>query len=296
MQKVTSWPHSPAPRERGVHVILDADLESLVPFIDWFFLFYAWRMPGKFPDILDGDSEKAEAARRLYADARRLLAEAIEKKWIEARGIFGIFPVERRGETVFLESEYGRFRFEFLREQEVRGGLSRNRSLVDFLSPKTLDYMGLFAVSAGFRISEQAEVFKKNGDDYSAILLGSLGGRLTEAFSEKLFLDVMKNAWGYLPEGEKPFGIRPAPGYPACPDHTEKIPIWNAMRVKENIGIELSDSCMMLPENATCGYYFAHPKSEYFSVGKIADDQLSEYALRKGWSVECARKWLSPRA
>lgn len=289
------WQHSPAPREPGIHVISRQPLEELVPYIDWFFLFYAWRIPGKFPDLLEGDSPKAEEARKLFADAKRLLERAIADGWIEARGIFGIFPVERRGESVFLESEYGKFRFEFLREQEVRSGVCKHRSLVDFLSPNSRDYLGLFAVSAGFGIRERAEVFRKSGDDYSAILLGSLGGRLTEAFSEKLFLDMMKNAWGYLPEGSPPFGIRPAPGYPACPDHTEKLAIWNAMRVKENIGMELTESYMMLPENSTCGYYFAHPKSEYFSVGKIAEDQLLEYASRKGWPPDTARRWLLGR-
>lgn len=289
------WPHSPAPREPGIHVISRQPLEELVPYIDWFFLFYAWRIPGKFPDLLEGDSPKAEEARKLFADAKRLLERAIADGWIEARGIFGIFPAERRGESVFLESEYGKFRFEFLREQEVRSGVCKHRSLVDFLSPNSRDYLGLFAVSAGFGIRERAEEFRKSGDDYSAILLGSLGGRLTEAFSEKLFLDMMKNAWGYLPEGSPPFGIRPAPGYPACPDHTEKLAIWNAMRVRENVGMELTESYMMLPENSTCGYYFAHPKSEYFSVGKIAEDQLLEYASRKGWSPDTARRWLLGR-
>lgn len=289
------WPHSPAPREPGIHVISRQPLEELVPYIDWFFLFYAWRIPGKFPDLLEGDSPKAEEARKLFADAKRLLERAIADGWIEARGIFGIFPVERRGESVFLESEYGKFRFEFLREQEIRSGVCKHRSLVDFLSPNLRDYLGLFAVSAGFGIRERAEEFRKSGDDYSAILLGSLGGRLTEAFSEKLFLDMMKNAWGYLPEGSPPFGIRPAPGYPACPDHTEKLAIWNAMRVRENVGMELTESYMMLPENSTCGYYFAHPKSEYFSVGKIAEDQLLEYASRKGWTPDTARRWLLGR-
>ena len=289
------WPHSPAPKEPGIHVISNQPLEELVPFIDWFYLFYAWRIPGKFPELLDGDSPKAEEARKLYSDAQRLLERAIANRWIEARGVFGIFPVSRKGDSVTLASEYGKFRFEFLREQEVRGGVCRHRSLSDFLSPHTEDYMGLFAVSAGFKIREQAEIFKKSGDDYSAILLGSLGGRLTEAFSEKLFLDMMKNAWGYLPEGSPPFGIRPAPGYPACPDHTEKLVIWDAMHVRENTGIELSDSYMMLPENSTCGYYFAHPRSCYFSVGKIAEDQLSEYAKRKGWSFETVRRLLSVR-
>lgn len=290
-----AWPHSPAPREPGIHVISRQPLEELVPYIDWFFLFYAWRIPGKFPDLLEGDSPKAEEARKLFSDAKRLLERAMENNWIEARGIFGIFPVERRGDSVLLESEYGKFRFEFLREQEVRSGVCKHRSLSDFLSPNSRDYMGLFAVSAGFNIRERADEFRKSGDDYSAILLGSLGGRLTEAFSEKLFLDMMKNAWGYLPEGAAPFGIRPAPGYPTCPDHTEKLAIWNAMRVRENIGIELTESYMMLPENATCGYYFAYPKSEYFSVGKIADDQLLEYAERKGWSPDTARRWLQGR-
>ena len=289
------WPHSPAPREPGIHVISRQPLEELVPYIDWFFLFYAWRIPGKFPDLLEGDSPKAEEARKLFADAKRLLERAIADGWIEARGIFGIFPVERRGESVFLESEYGKFRFEFLREQEVRSGVCKHRSLVDFLSPNSRDYLGLFAVSAGFGIRERAEEFRKSGDDYSAILLGSLGGRLTEAFSERLFLDMMKNAWGYLPKDAPPFGIRPAPGYPACPDYTEKLAIWNAMRVRENVGMELTESYMMLPENSTCGYYFAHPKSEYFSVGKIAEDQLLEYASRKGWSPDTARRWLLGR-
>ena len=280
----------------GVQVILDQNLEELVPFIDWFYFFYGWgRIPGKFPELLEGDSPKAEAARKLYGDAQELLQKAIAKKWIRANGICGVFPVNRHGETLELRSEFGSFRFEFLREQEVRNGVCRNRSLADFVNPKETDYMGLFAVSAGFQIAEQSEEFKKKGDEYSALLLQSLGGRLTEAFSQKLHLDVMKKYWGYLPENAEPFGIRPAPGYPACPDHTEKLPIWQAMRVQEKTGIALSDSFMMIPENATCGYYFAHPKSGYFSIGKIGEDQLLEYARRKNWTLETARRWLCPR-
>lgn len=286
------WAHSPAPKEPGIHVIADQNLEELVPFIDWFYLFYAWRIPGKFPEILEGDSPKAETARKLYADAQKLLAEAIEKKWIQARGIFGVFPVTRSGEGLDLHSEFGTTRFEFLREQEVRDGICKHRSLIDFITPKETDYLGLFAVSAGFNIAEQSAQFKKAGDDYSSILLQSLGGRLTEAFSEKLHQDVMKKYWGYLPEGAKPFGIRPAPGYPTCPDHTEKLAIWKAMHVEEQTGIKLSESYMMIPEYSTCGYYFAHPKSLYFSVGKIADDQIQDYAKRKNWSEEMAKKWL----
>lgn len=294
-EEIIRWPHSPAPKSPGIHVISDQNLEELVPHIDWFYLFYAWRIPGKFPEILEGDSPKSETARKLYADAQELLARAIENRWIQARGIFGIFPVKRLGESLDLTTEHGTFRFEFLREQQVRDGICKHRSLIDFISPNETDYMGLFAVSAGFEISRQAEIFKKNGDDYSAILLGSLGGRLTEAFSKKLHADVMEKYWGYVPQGTKPFGIRPAPGYPMCPDHTEKLPIWQAMHVRENIGIELSESYMMLPENSTCGYYFAHPKSHYFSVGKIGDDQILAYAKRKGWPLETATRWLRLR-
>ena len=145
----------------GVQVILDQNLEELVPFIDWFYFFYGWRIPGKFPELLEGDSPKAEAARKLYGDAQELLQKAIAKKWIRANGICGVFPVNRHGETLELRSEFGSFRFEFLREQEVRSGICRNRSLADFVNPKETDYMGLFAVSAGFQIAEQSEEFKK---------------------------------------------------------------------------------------------------------------------------------------
>ena len=285
------WPHSPPPNVSGVQVLKAVPLETLVPFIDWNGLFFACAIPGRYPQILEGDTPKAEAARKLFTDAESFLNRIVSDKLIEARAVFGIFPVKRNGEEIVLFAETSQVKIEFLRQQQAENN-GTLKSLADYLSPHEIDFMGLFALSVGFGVKEAADLFRRSGDDYSAMLLHFLAGRLTEAFSEKLHRDVMFSYWGYVLPFHKPFGIRPAPGYPACRDHTEKLPIWEALQVKERIGLELSDSFMMIPENAICGYYLAHPKSVYFSVGPIGEDQLVDYANRKGWSLETARKWV----
>ncbi|MCF0215936.1 MAG: hypothetical protein HUK21_05640 [Fibrobacteraceae bacterium] len=287
------WVHSPAPQNEGV-LVLQESLENLVPFIDWSYFLYAWHFPCSLK-ILDEDSSRGEEARRLLQDGKNFLQQIVERKMCEARSVVGLFPVTRQGDDVLVQQSVcdDPVTFHFLRQQHNL--MLPCRSLVDFLSPKCTDYMGFFALSAGFGVKEGRDRLKSAGDDYSAILLETLSGRLTEAYSTKLHLDVIQKYWGY---GEhltaaNAFGIRPAIGYPSIPDHTEKQTLWRLLKVKENIGIELTDSFMMMPLNSACGYYFAHPKSSYFSVGKIGMDQLKDYAERKGWSLETARTWLN---
>jgi 5-methyltetrahydrofolate--homocysteine methyltransferase len=288
----------------------DYPLEELREYIDWQPFFNAWEMKGKFPDILNNPAT-GEAARKLWEDGQVMLDKLIEEKWIRASGVFGLFPAsavdhddievytdERRTEVLTMLHE--------VRQQsEHRPGVP-HRSLADFVAPKDTglhDYVGAFAVTAGLGITEKIMEFKAALDDYSAILLESLADRLAEAFAERLHQRVRTEFWGYQPDEEldnealikeKYSGIRPAPGYPACPEHTEKQTIWSLLDVKVNTGIELTESMAMWPGAAVSGLYFSHPQSQYFVVGQIGRDQVEEYAKRKGWTVAEAEKWLSP--
>ena len=302
MNETPKWLHSSAPRYPGVTTLKAVPLAELVPLIDWSFFFRAWEMKGRYPEILQGTDAKAEEAHRLYADGQIMLQKIITENQFEARAVIGFFPVQRKGDSLDVlplpcdcgvpHSENPIAKLHFLRQQIPLSAEAPCRSLADYFNPKEKDWIGLFALSVGFGVDSFCAQFRNADDSYSAILAQSLADRLTEAFAEKLHADVRQKYWGYAPDPDVNFGIRPAPGYPACPDHTEKGTLWQLLQVEERIGIRLTESYMMLPVSSICGYYMAHPKSTYFSVGKLGDDQVRDYAARKGWDEATARKWL----
>ena len=296
------------PNQLGIQIIQDFDLSKLVDFIDWSPFFRSWDLHGKYPDILT-DEVVGEQAVELFADAKDLLKKVIDGKLLGAKAIFGLFPANSvNDDDVEIYDESGNVKATFLtlRQQlDKREGIP-NFALADFIAPKDSgkqDYMGCFAVTTGFGTAELAKDFEEKLDDYNSIMIKAIADRLAEAFAEYLHKDVRINSWGYdtnenlsndelIKESYK--GIRPAPGYPACPDHLEKKTIWKLMQVKENIGLEITDSLAMWPAASVSGYYFANPEAKYFGLGKITDDQLKDYAKRRGVSNEQAEKWLSP--
>jgi 5-methyltetrahydrofolate--homocysteine methyltransferase len=293
-----------------VKTFTDYSLEELRKYIDWQPFFSAWEMKGRYPDILNNPTT-GEAARKLYDDAQEMLDRIIEEKWIRASGVFGLFPANQiAGDDIEVYTDESRSEVKTvlhqLRQQtEGREGSAR-KSLADFVAPKDTglrDYVGAFAVTGGHGVTERIMEFKKDLDDYNAILLESLADRLAEAFAERLHERVRKEFWAHAPNEtlsneelikESYEGIRPAPGYPACPEHTEKQTIWELLDVEANTGIELTESMAMWPGAAVSGLYFSHPDSTYFVLGRIGRDQVEDYAARKGWSVDEAEKWLSP--
>ncbi len=299
----------PVPQQQGVRVFNDYDISELREYIDWQPFFNAWEMKGKFPDILNNPAS-GEAARRLYDDGQDMLDRLIKEKWLTANGVIGFFPANAVGDDVEVYADEERTQviqvLRNLRQQgEHREGIP-NRSLGDFVAPRSTgldDYVGAFAVTAGLGSQAKIMEFKEALDDYSAILLESLADRLAEAFAERMHERVRKEFWGYQPDeelsnealiGEKYVGIRPAPGYPACPEHTEKQTLWDLLDVTTNTGIELTESMAMWPGAAVSGWYFSHPQSQYFVVGRLAQDQVADYATRKGWTLKEAERWLGP--
>ncbi len=293
----------------GVRTFSDYDLAELREYIDWQPFFNAWEMKGRFPDILNNPAS-GEAARKLYDDAQEMLDTAIEEKWLTANGVIGFFPANAVGDDIEVYTDETRTevlaRLHNLRQQgEHRDGVP-NRSLGDFVAPTITglaDYVGAFAVTAGLGCAGKIAEFKAVHDDYSAILLESLADRLAEAFAERMHQRVRTEFWGYQPEehldnealiGERYVGIRPAPGYPACPEHTEKVTLFDLLDVTERTGIELTESMAMWPGAAVSGWYFSHPQSQYFVVGRLAQDQVADYARRKGWTLPEAERWLAP--
>ena len=287
----------------------DYDLAELREYIDWQPFFNAWEMKGRFPDILN-NPVSGEAARKLYDDAQEMLDTLIKEKWLTADGVIGFFPANAVDDDIEVYTDDTRTEvlatLRNLRQQgEHRDGIP-NRSLGDFIAPKDTglaDYVGAFAVTAGLGSADKVAEFKAANDDYSAILLESLADRLAEAFAERMHQRVRTEFWGYQPDeqldnealiGEKYRGIRPAPGYPACPEHTEKETIWKLMDVADRTGIKLTESMAMWPGAAVSGWYFSHPQSQYFVVGRIAQDQVADYARRKGWTLPEAERWLAP--
>ncbi|WP_095174171.1 methionine synthase [Mycolicibacter terrae] len=291
----------------GVREFLDYDLAELREYIDWQPFFNAWEMKGRFPDILNNPAS-GEAARKLYEDAQQMLDRAIEEKWLTANAVIGFFPANAVGDDVEVYTDESRTEvltmFHNLRQQGAHRAGIPNRSLGDFIAPKDTglaDYIGAFAVTAGLGSGEKIAEFKADLDDYSAILLESVADRLAEAFAERMHQRVRKEFWGFQPDetldnealiAEKYQGIRPAPGYPACPEHTEKATIWKLMDVHERTRIELTDSMAMWPGAAVSGLYFSHPQSQYFVIGRLAQDQVADYAKRKGWTLTEAERWL----
>lgn len=295
----------------GVREFLDYDLAELREFIDWQPFFNAWEMKGRFPDILN-NPVSGEAARKLYDDAQAMLDTLISQKWLRANGVIGFFPANAipGGDDVEVYTDETRTKvlatLHHLRQQgEHRAGIP-NRSLGDYIAPKDTglaDYVGAFAVTAGLGSGEKIAEFKAALDDYSAILLESIADRLAEAFAERMHQRVRKEFWGFQPDeqldnealiAEKYQGIRPAPGYPACPEHTEKATIWELMDVHTRTGIELTESMAMWPGAAVSGWYFSHPQSQYFVVGRMAQDQIADYSRRKGWTLREGERWLAP--
>jgi 5-methyltetrahydrofolate--homocysteine methyltransferase len=293
----------------GVREFLDYDIAELREYIDWQPFFNAWEMKGRFPDILN-NPVSGETARKLYEDAQEMLDTLIKEKWLTANGVIGFFPANAVGDDFEVYTDETRTkvltRLHNLRQQgEHRDGIP-NRSLGDFIAPKETglaDHVGAFAVTTGLGSQDKIVEFKAANDDYNAILLESLADRLAEAFAERMHQRVRKEFWGFQPDeqldnealiGEKYVGIRPAPGYPACPEHTEKATLWELMDVKERTGIELTESMAMWPGAAVSGWYFSHPQSQYFVVGRLAQDQVADYAKRKGWTLQEAERWLGP--
>jgi 5-methyltetrahydrofolate--homocysteine methyltransferase len=300
----------PVPRQLGVQVFDDYDLSELRPYIDWQPFFNAWEMKGRFPDILNNPAS-GEAARKLYDDAQVMLDSLIREKWLKASGVMGLFPAAVVGDDD-IEVYADASRTEVLQtlrqvrqQTEHREGVP-HRSLADYVAPAETglqDFVGAFAVTAGLGSTDKVMEFKAALDDYSAILLESLADRLAEAFAERLHERVRKEIWGYQADEqldnealikERYVGIRPAPGYPACPEHTEKATIWQLLDVEARTGIELTESMAMWPGAAVSGLYFSHPQSQYFVVGQIGRDQVQDYARRKGWTVAEAERWLAP--
>jgi 5-methyltetrahydrofolate--homocysteine methyltransferase len=302
--------HGPHPSSmQFVRAFKDYPLAELRKYIDWQPFFIAWELKGRYPDLLNNPAS-GEAARKLWADAQAMLDRIELEKWLAASGVCGLFPASAAGDDIEVYADETRARvaarLHCLRQQsEHRPGVP-HRSLADFVAPKDTglhDYVGAFAVTAGLGCAEKVAQFKRENDDYSAILLESLADRLAEAFAERLHERVRRELWGYaagehlsneqlIAEGYR--GIRPAPGYAACPEHSEKATLWQLLDVERNAGIRLTDSYAMWPGASVSGWYFAHPQSQYFVVGRIQKDQVEDYARRKGWDLGTAEKWLGP--
>lgn len=298
--------HKPVkPAFEGIKVFKSFDLATIAPFIDWGPFFIAWEMPGQYPAVLEDKIFGAEA-KKLFNDANVLLKKAVSEKWLTANGVIGFWPASsNNADTVTLETKDGEVRLEFLRQQMKKAVGQPNFSLADFIAPKDTnvqDYIGGFAVTIT-GLEEHLKKFAEQHDEYNKIMLQVLADRLVEAFAECLHEQVRKNYWGYAKDEtlnneqlikEEYKGIRPAPGYPACPDHTEKYKLFDLLNATENTGIHLTESLAMYPAASVCGWYFSHPESNYFGVGKILPDQLEDYANRKGMSIEEATRWLRP--
>ncbi len=287
---------------------IEVDLKDLVEFIDWTPFFQSWELFGKYPAILT-DEVVGEQATAVFADAQKMLQQILDKKWLTAKGIYGIFPANTINDddiSLSNPSKGGALTFITLRQQSQKTVGAPNIALADFIAPKDSgiqDYMGCFCVTTGFGVDEKAAEFEKNLDDYNSILIKALGDRFAEAFAEYLHLKIRKEIWGYASDEvlsnqelikEAYDGIRPAPGYPACPDHLEKPTIFKLLNVEQEIGVTLTESMAMWPASSVSGYYFGHPESKYFGLGKIKEDQVIDYAKRRGISTEKAMKWLAP--
>jgi len=317
----------PVPNELGVSTFDDIPLAELVPYIDWTFFFHAWELKGRYPQILD-DEQKGEEARKLFDDAQAMLKKIIDEKWLTARAVIGLFAANATDDddiiiyeteddaqgsanaagdrTSGAATEGELARLHFLRKQTKQPPGQPNASLADFVAPQTSgkqDYVGMFACTAGLGIDEKVKAFEAKHDDYSAILLKAIADRLAEACAEWLHQVVRKSDWGYSADEalnsealikEEYQGIRPALGYPACPDHTEKDTLWSLLDVEQQTGIWLTEAKAMVPTAAVSGLYFSHPESRYFAVGKINREQVDDYARRKGMSIDEVELWLGP--
>jgi 5-methyltetrahydrofolate--homocysteine methyltransferase len=299
----------PKPKMLGIKVFEEYDIEELSNYIDWTPFFSSWQMKGKYPSIFE-DETIGEEAKKLFEDAQSMLRRIIDEKWLTAKAVIGLFPahaLENDSVEIFnKETDLDALTtLNFLRQQAEYAAGKPNLCLSDFIKPKTKegakDYIGAFAVTAGFGIEQWVKKFEEDHDDYNSILLKSVADRLAEAFAERMHERIRTEFWGYSPTesldnesiiAEKYQGIRPAPGYPACPEHTEKGKLWELLNVKENIGMELTESFAMYPAASVSGWYFSHPESKYFTIGQISKDQIKDYAGRKGMTPEQVEKWL----
>jgi 5-methyltetrahydrofolate--homocysteine methyltransferase len=298
----------PRPSFLGTKVLADYPIAELIDYIDWSPFFATWELTGKFPAILE-DAKVGPAAKSLYEDARTMLRRIVEERWFRASAVVGFWPANTEGDDILVFADEPRGQpmaiLHTLRQQLTRREGRANLALADFIAPRAsgvADYIGAFTVTAGIGEDEVADRFKRANDDYSAIMVKALADRLAEAFAERLHQRVRTEFWGYEPNealssaeliAESYRGIRPAPGYPAQPDHTEKGTLFKLLQ-SERIGVALTESFAMWPGAAVCGLYFSHPQSHYFGVGKIERDQVEDYAKRKGWSVAEAERWLAP--
>ncbi|WP_028974418.1 methionine synthase [Spirochaeta cellobiosiphila] len=298
----------PKPNNLGITSFLDVRVEEIIPYIDWSFFFLAWELKGKYPDILDDPTYGAEA-RKLKADADALLKRISREKLLSPRGVIGLFPAHSEGDDMVIydpenqKEEIGRI--PMLRQQRAKKDVPYYLSLADYLSPADSgipDYLGFFAVTAGIGMAETLDTWDKKGDDYYEILLKILADRLAEAFAEKLHQEVRTKYWGYSPDENLSYedllkvkykGIRPAPGYPPCPDHREKEVLFTLIEAEKRADIHLTESCMMTPAASVSGYYFSYEDSKYFSVGKIPHEQILDYAHRRNENIEDTKKWLA---
>jgi 5-methyltetrahydrofolate--homocysteine methyltransferase len=298
------------PKKLGVQNFEDYPLADLVERIDWTPFFQAWELAGKYPRILN-DEIVGEHATNLFRDAKAMLTKIVDQKWLKARAVFGFFPANSvNDDDIEIYTDDSRnevlMTLRSLRQQTERPPGRPNAALADFIAPKdsgVKDYIGSFAVTAGIGIDEHVARFEDDHDDYQSIMIKALADRLAEALAERLHELVRKDLWGYVPDetldnealiDEKYQGIRPAPGYPACPDHTEKGMLWQLLEPEKNAGMTITESFAMLPTAAVSGFYFAHPESRYFGLGKIDQDQVEDYAARKGWTMDVAERWLGP--
>ena len=297
----------PQPEFTGVRTEHDFPLEKLVDFIDWSPFFHAWELQGRYPKIFD-DATVGDKARELFDDAQALLDRVLGEKLFTAKCVYGFFPANRAGDDVELFSDDSRTKrlakFHFLRQQNDKAS-GENHSLADFIAPRETglaEHLGAFAVTVGHGVEELAKAFEAANDDYNAIMVKALADRLAEAFAECLHARARRE-WGYGSGEtfgndelirEKYRGIRPAAGYPACPDHTEKRLLWKLLNVEKHTGIRLTESCAMWPASSVSGLYFAHPRAKYFGIGKIGRDQMEDWAKRKGMSIAEAERWLAP--
>ncbi|MDV3239717.1 MAG: cobalamin-dependent protein, partial [Gammaproteobacteria bacterium] len=300
----------PKPKFLGLKVFEDYSLNDIAKYIDWTPFFKTWELAGSYPKILK-DPTVGEHARQLFDDAQTMLKQIIDEDWLQARGVIGLFPANQVNDDdieLYTDASRGTVltTLHHLRQQNRKPPGRPNQCLADFVAPRSSglnDYLGAFAVTAGLGIEEHLRRFEAEHDDYRAIMLKSLADRLAEAFAELMHERVRKEFWGYAADerldnddliAEAYRGIRPAPGYPACPDHTEKALLWGLIDPLNNAGIQLTESFAMWPAAAVSGWYFSHPEARYFGVGKINRDQVEDYARRKGMSVESAERWLAP--
>ncbi|MCL1658035.1 methionine synthase [Elizabethkingia sp. HvH-WGS333] len=295
------------PAKPGITIIEDQPLEDLLDYIDWSPFFRSWDLHGRYPDILKDEVVGVQAT-ELFHDAQKILKKLIEDKSLTAKAIFGLFPANAVEDDIFLQNEQGEDigKFITLRQQAKKSEGKEYLALADFIAPKETgiqDYVGCFCVTAGFGADEVAAKYNEENDDYNSIMVKALADRFAEAYAEFLHYKIRKEYWGYASDEnlnneqmikEEYKGTRPAPGYPACPDHLEKNMIWDVLKVEENIGVKLTESLAMWPAASVSGYYFAHPMSKYFGLGKIKEDQLRDYTERKGIDYDLAKKWLSP--